>query len=451
MEIENTSLYREVQAIINSPAKPVHYSWAADIHANGETHRAMKVLSIDFSADYEANFGEEIICTLLLAGGTFSKRIYPYQSNMDVTLYRLPLMEVGDSVDEEKQPQSERYAATLLDRGNPMIEANTGADMSEETLNLGGMWQISFQLVNKALEQLRMVTVGGVFRASTNEEVIKDVLTRESQRLVVEGARMPQGVDMVEASNQQKRDHVVIPQGTRLVEVPLYLHHKCGGVYSSGLGYYMQGDHWYVYPCYDTKRFTKASRTLTVVNIPPNKFPGIERTYRQDGKNTVVLATSELKIRDDTDAKQLNEGNGVRFADANKFMDGFAQTQNNKTVLSRGANASEFLGDARPNGNNNVQMSDEAISANPFMEYSKIARRQGSFVSFVWENSLPSVVFPGMMVKLLYLLEDEVREVYGVVLKAHHYVSLRGHGLTATRYQTNSSVYIFIQPVKESE
>lgn len=446
MEFESSSLFREVSAILNSGDKPVHYNYEADIHVGGQTFRAVKVTSIDFQDDYENNVAETVIVTCQLLGGTYAKRIYRNQSNMDITLYRRPIGEVSDLVDDTQPPQAERYTAILIDKGNPLMEGNTGGILDEETLNLSNIFEISFQLINKTLEQLRMITVGGIYRFATVQEVIRDTLTRESQRVTVEGVRMPQGVDMVEADNQATRDHLIIPQGTRLVDLPRVVHHKCGGVYNAGLGYYLQGDWWYVYPCYDVTRFETCEHTLTVINVPPNKLPSVERTYRQNGRNTVVLATSEVRYRNDTDSRQLNQGNGVRFADANKFMDGFADTKANKSVLSRGANASEFISTPRPNGFNQVQLSKNQITANPFVEYSELARNQGSFLGFVWENSNPSLIYPGMMAKFLWLQEEEIQEVYGVVLKVHTYSSLKGQGMTAARYQCNSSVTIFIQP-----
>lgn len=452
MELEQSSLYREIQAIVTAPSKPVHYTWIADIHvmATGESYRALKVLSKDEVGDYENAYADQIIVTLALPGGTYAKRIYPNQSNLDITMYRIPVSEVSEAADLDRSTQTERYTATLIDAGNPQLEANGGNTPTEEALNLTNIFTISFQLVNKSLEQIRMLSVGGNYRYTTVEEVIKGVLTRESQRVVVEGIRAPQGVDMVEASNQERRDHIILPQGTKLTAVPQYVHDKCGGVYSTGMGYYLQGDYWYVYPCYDTTRFSKAPRTLTIINVPKNKFPNIERTYRQDGKNTVILATGDVRFRDDTDQQQLNEGNGIRFADATKFMDGLSETKNNRTVMSRGANASEFISTARPNGNNNVQMSKNAITANPFVEYSKMSRRSGSFLSLEWEHSNPSLILPGQMVSLMYLIEDEIKILYGVVLKVHHFTQLLGEGLTSSRYKNTSALSVFVKPQPEA-
>lgn len=450
MEIEQSSLFREVQAVIGSDSKPVHYTWAAEVHANGETYAALKVVSIDFSEDYERQFGDEIMIRLAIPGGTYAKRIYPFQGQLEVSLYRIPIREASDVTDDTAEAQIERYAATLVDTGSIVVEGSGENATSEESLNLTNIIEANFQLINKALQQLRLVLVGGVFRNCTTEDVIKGVLTAESKKLKVEGSRMPVGVEMVPASNKAKRDHVIIPHGTRLVDVPEYVHKKCGGVYSAGLGYYLRGDYWYVYPCYDVTRFTKSPRTLTVINVPKNKLPRVERTFRQDGNSLVVLATGDTKFSDDSESQQLNHGSGVRFADANEFMTGFVKTQNNKTVANRGANTSEFSAFARKDGVVVAPMSQRAINANPYVEYSALARREGGVFAFVWENSMPGAIFPGMVAKVLFMDDTDIREAYGVILKAHHYVQTKGQGLTEVRYVSSTVLSIFVNVTQET-
>jgi hypothetical protein len=446
MEFEQSSLYRETLQIVEGGARPVHFLWHADVHAAGETLRALKVVQIDFQRDFENAYADVVMVRLALLGGQYAYRIYPNQSKLEITLYRTPIGETADVPDADAQRQTERYTATLVDRGNPLLESNSPASADEESLNKSNIFEIEFQLTNKALEQIRMLSVGGIYRGTSNEDVIKSVLTRESAKVKVDGVRAPRGVDMVKSSNQAQRDHVVIPQGTPLVQLPNYIHAKCGGVYSTGMGYYLQGDYWYVYPCYDTKRFSEAPKTLTIINVPKNKFPNAPRTYRKDGRNTVVLATGEVSFKDSSDARQLNEGNGIRFADANQFMGlGFAKTKNNKVTMSRGDNVSEFVSSRRDNGLNNVQLSQNPINANPFGEYSKMAQRDGSYLSLLWESSLPELVFPGMPARVLYLEQDSIREIYGVVLQAFDAVQMVGSGMTSGRHSNSTALAIFVQ------
>lgn len=452
MELEKSALYQEVLQILTGPAKNVHYAWTATLHpgATGQNIQALKVISVDFNTDYETRYSDDVILEVLLPAGTYGVDIYPYQSNMDITLQKRPLLESGDMVNTARPMQAERYSATLLDTGSPMIQGNGMNNATKFAMDLSDMVIVRFQLVNKLIEQLRMTVFGQTFRNATVESVIRAVMTTESQKALVNQNRAIKGVDMVPASNQEVRNHVIIPQRTKLVDVPNYIQARCGGVYSAGMGYYLQDDYWYVYPCYDTSRFHKTNRTMTIINVPEKQMPSVERTYRMDGDNLVILATGDIQYRDDSDAQQLNYGNGVRFADANKMMEGFTRNVGNKTMASRGDVNTEFVAVQRENGLNNAPVSENYITANPYVEYSKLARREGGVIGLVWENSNPALIRPGMMVKLLYLSGSSIRRLFGVILKAHHYVQMKGQGLTSMRHVTRSQLSVFVNTHIES-
>lgn len=446
MEIEHSSLFREVQEVITSPAKPVHYRWKAELHVGDNTYEALKVLSIDDLREFDDKFSEEMMIELMIGMGTFAYDIYPYNTELDITITRYPLTEAGSFEGEESTPQAERYTATLVDTGHIGLEGNGPNTPSREALNLTNIHTCEFQLQRKAVEQLRMVSVGIKMRNATVEDAIRSIMTFESSQMSVDELQMPKGVDMVPASNQAKMEHIIIPDDVRLVDVPQYIHDQCGGVYSAGMGYFLQGDYWHVYPCYDMKRFGEAKHTMTVVNVPKNKLPGIERTYRLDGDHLTVLGTGDVKFKDDSNLLQLNAGNGVRFIDAEKFANNtFVERQGNKAIASRARNSNEFIVNERPNGLNNVLASDRAITANAYVEYSKMARRNGSFITFIWENANPSLLMPGMMAKILYLDGEEVKEITGSLLKVHTQHKLEGQGMTATRYRSISALVFFTE------
>lgn len=445
MEIEESSLYREVARIIGDTAKPVLYTWRAEIYANGSTVPVipLKILNIDTIQDYEENFADVMFVDIEISAGDFTVDVYPFQANLDILLYREPLQEASDVKDPDGARQVERYTAVLDDPGNLIMESNSSMAPDKEALNLSNTFTIRFQLINKAVEQLRVITVGGTFRNTTVEDVLKYVLTRESANIKVDLKRMPQGVDMVESPNKKKRDHVIVPQGTKLTDLPDYLQNNMG-VYSSGMGAYYHQDHWFIYPCYDATRFKDSNKTLTIINIPRNRFPGAERTYLEVGNAVTILATGETKFRDNSELMQNNLGNGVRFADANNFMPGLATTsEDNKATARRSDNNNEFVATPRANGMNNVQMARQAVTANPYVQFSDLSKRQGGVFSLIWENSNPRLVFPGMPVKIMYLDNGIIKELYGAMLKAHHSVQLPGQSITAVRHVSNSVLVVF--------
>lgn len=444
MEIEKSSLFREIKQIITGGEKPVHYQWSALVHiGDKETLRPLRISSIDFKNDYLNNYAVEMHITMEVLAGTYAKRIYPYLNNIDITLSNQPIGEVSETRQSNQMPSSERYTAILIDTGNPTFEMSGRIVPSEDALNLSGMFTVTFQLLDKSLEKIRALQIGGLYNNVTGEELVKALLTKACRTVSVDEERKLKGVDMVPASNQIRRD-IVIPQGLSLTELPHYLHFKCGGLYSAGLGYYLSGDYWYVYPSYDVKRFNQALRTLTIINVPPNRFPGIERTYRLDGDNLVILSTGQVRFRQRANTSQLNDGNGVRFADAKQLMSKFTVTGDNKVIMNRANVNSEFIAQKRQHGDDVIKMGRSAINANVFVEYSALAKRQGSLVALSWENSNRSLLRPGMPVKILQLDGNEIQEYLGVLSMSHDYVSVRDSGFVAKRYVTSSMLGVFI-------
>lgn len=448
MELEKTSLYDDIQAIIKSGIKPVHFSWRAEIIADKKNHPAMQILNIDISQDYELNYSDEFFLTITIPLGTFVKYIYPFRDNLEVILYKVPLQEGPEIKDTGNKIQIETYTAHLLNGTDVVAEAPGINLLSVESMNLAAIPTVIFQLVNKSVEQLRLINVGGTYRNDTPGNVVKSMLTTESKRIKLTDARKTIGVTMVEPDNTNKRDHIQLPHGIPLVDMPLYVHQKCGGIYNAGLAYYYQDNYWYVYPCYNPSRFDKEQRTLTIINIPPNKFPSIERTYNKVGNSLTVLATGDSKFKDISDNVHMSEGNAVMYADSNQYMDGFVVVQNNKAISKLTDNVSEYTSEKRKNGINNSKLSGTQITSNPFLQHSILARRQGATFTFVWENSNPTLLFPGMVVKIIYHDKEIIKEMYGTLLKTQHFTRLQGQGITANRHVTNTALVVFIKAIE---
>jgi hypothetical protein len=449
MDIVKSSLWREVEQILVGGEKPVHFIWQVTIFAGEDIVKPLRVRSIDVDQDFLNNYADFVLLDVVIPLGTYAKRIYPNIGKLEVELRKIRIGEVSSGAKQDDPTQVERYTATMIDTGNPIIEASTGNVTSEEDLNRLEILNVQFQLTNKLLEQVRMIPVGGIYRNMTGEQVVKAVLTKGSQLAKVDDTRKLQGVEMVKASNQAVREQVVIPPTVQLVDICHHIHYHCGGLYAAGLGYYLHRDHWYVFPAFDVKRFNTGVPTLTIINVPANKLPGVERTYRKDGDNLVVVATGNSVFRDLKNAAQLAAGNGVRFADANQVMDKFVTTQGNKTVAARARQNTEMISDKRENDLNYVTAGRRAITANPFVEFSALAARQGSGASFVWENADRSLVYPGMPVRIMYLEGAEIKELYGVLHGAHEYASLREQGGTANRFSSSVTLSVFARPQNE--
>lgn len=404
----------------------------------------MKVLSIDEIEDLLEDFTDTVILRCAIAGGAFAAKVYPNKSQLEITLYRNAIGEVSSTTDMSIARQSERYVATLFDRGSPMLDAGGQMVPNEEMLDLTKIEICDFQLISKPVEQLRMISVGGKYRTSTAEDLIRGLISSEVEKLEVDGSVLPKQVSFTPPSNTAVREHFDIPAPMRLVDVPGYIQRKCGGIYSTGLAYYLKKAGWFFWGAFDTSRFEQAEYTLTIINVPEDKLPGSERTYRLDGTNLVILATGQAKFLDDSERLQLNEGNGIRAGDATTVLGNFATVSGNKAVASRGASTNEFVGQTRPNGNNNVQAGSTVITANSFELSAELARRQGSHFDLLWENSNPRLLRPGMPVRVLYLDNNVIKQVDGLSVRNASYVETVGPGLLSTRHRQNTRMTLFV-------
>lgn len=448
MDLEQSALYREIIAIQQDGGNPVHFSWEAMIHpvALQGYVAPLKIVNIDIDRDYDGQYSDHIMLKLLIAGGDYMKYVYPYQGNLEITLIRRPLAEVGTNADVTQSVQQERYMAQIVDNGDLSIQGAVHGTASATNFDLSTPVEAYFQLVNKSVEQMRMISVGGIYRQCTAEAVLKTVLTNANNAVQVDAIRRIKGVDMVPMVNQTPRTHIVIPQGVKLPDLGTYLQEHCGGIYGSGLGIYQQGDYWYVYPKFDPTRFNNPGKTLTVINVPANRFPQVERTFRTNGDALIVMATGNIQFRDSSDPRQLTLGNGVRFADANKFMDGSALTvKDNVVIANRASLNNEFITTPRENGYNYVTSAGNRTTANPLAEMSRMAERDGGVMAFNWENSDPSLIIPGMPCHVLYLVDDAIQELWGTVLKSQSYVQLDGQGMNTTRYKQNTVLSLFVR------
>lgn len=438
MALENTPLINEINQIAQAGPTGVFYHWRAEIKANGKTIPALKLVTRDRIRDFAGAYSDETIVELVFGLGTYEHDIFPYRENLLVTLYREPVGEVSLSGPDGAKVDSQQLRAVLIDSSSAVVEGNSPFVHDKDAADLLDFKQVSFQLLDLAVEQWRMRSTGAIIRKTTSAEAIRYMLTTESAKLKVDDQHRIKGVDLYPPNSSVVQDHIVIPDGTPVTDMTDMIVNRAGAIYSSGFGYYLHQNVWYVYPLYDVKRYENALRTLTLINVPKNRLPSTERTFRITANQVIALVTGEVRHYDSTENQQLNQGNGVRFADANKIMDDFVTVQGNKAQILRSKNNNEFVSEQRDTGLNNVRLSTNKITSNSFLEASKLARRAVSMLMCRWENSDPDLIFPGMPVKYIYIVEDQIVEAFGTVQFAQDFTAMDRPGFTTQRHLTNT-------------
>lgn len=453
MIIDQTPLDFEIQRVLNSTFKPNFYSYTGQFKIGAKTYDVIKITDIDSHEDYEMNYGGVTMMRCVMLLGDYTTLVYPSKENLEFILKTELLTTTSYSpTDDENSVTTVTYNASLEPNARPfMSEDNNMENLDQATQNLLDFVEVDIQLKPKLLDDVSKTSVGGNLINITNADAVKTLITYYCAKLELDDDEKLLGVNIHPSAATDVKSQVVIPHGMMLSDLADYIQNRAGGIFNSGMAQYVHERNWYIYPPYDTSGFDDAKKKLVIVSVPAKRYPQVEKTYLTKNGITTILATGNKRIVSDKSRIQDNAGNGVMFADANQIVSGFAQASGNVAIAKRGQNNSEFLGEAKPNGKNNVRLLPQGITDNPYLATSRMARSQGHFYSFEWENADPEIIEPGLNVKIMFINNGDVKEVNGVLLKCHIQTKMNGKGLLAVGYRSFIVMVVFVRAEDEAQ
>ncbi len=448
MNVQESPLYQEILKVFNDGAKDVHYKWEAMIRANGVLVSTYQVSYVQISRNYHTQqYSDEMTIEVTMRPGDYDFLVWPYKDNLEVVLTRTPLVEGGSDQNANQPILHLHYRGVPLDQHSDVVTNNNAIASGQNIQNDLSIKTARFQLIDLVIERLRMISAGSMVRNTDPGNAIRCLLGIYSDMANVDHDIAVKGVDLAPGYNNKVRDHIAIPHGLPVTDMPFYVHKYCGGVYATGMAAYLQNSVWYVFPPYNLQRYHTniGSTVLTVVNIPANRMPLVERSYRVTPTQVMVLANGENKHKDFSEPTFQNVGNGVRYGNASAMLDNFVTVNNNRAIANRGKNAIETIFETRANGLNHVTVSDAKFTSNMAYEKSKLAYRAGMFLVVGWEQADPSVIYPGMPVRYLYEHNGQIAELYGTVVGAQYTIISGSKNMLGGRHNCNAALQLFLE------
>jgi hypothetical protein len=443
MNFNLTSIAAEVNNIIKK-TKNAHGFYTCKIFVKDHVLSPHKIVNIDIFEDYLNNYSEEIIIDLYLSSGTYENIIVPNKENIEIKIFNTPMPENNTTEDKNQEITIIEGRAVLTTTDNQFFSNKTSVTNREDKDRLN-IQLVRFQVINPILEPFRLQSAGGIYRQTTGIEVIKTLLVNGCNINRVDEKYKVKGSNVVPGFNNEIKNQISIPQGTKISDIPDYINKNIDGIYPTGFGFYLKKNIWYLYPTYDVDHFDKVNKTLTILKVPGDVLPIIDRTYEVSNGCVTIIANKGTMLEDRSDQDQLNKGNGLRFTDAKSIMDGFVEVVGNIATASRGKNVSEFIMDSRNTGLNNVISTGIYICSNMFYEMSKLSKRNGSIVEVAWEYSDSSLLYPCMPVKFVYQQGNNTSTIYGVLLAVHEMITLEGKGFSASKHKRSCKLSIFVK------
>ncbi len=440
---DTSTLMNEVRAIVNSDTDNYAWYYEARVVVGDVYYNAYKLISMDTVRDYRGSYSDRIVVELAMPGGQFVKNILPYKEDIKVQIMRIPRNTQFHGKVRNSLHAMRTYRATIIDNMMPeTASSDPSAKLDASAIDLMDLRRVSFQLQDIVMEQLRLITIGTIGRAATPTDIVKALVTQGSALVKTDIENSVKGVSMIEADNTEIQKHLIIPPSTLLVDLPDLVQNDLCGLYSAGLGFYLQNLQWYLWPLYDCKRYDRSLKKLTIILAPKNRFPGLEKTYRVTANQVIILITGGAEHLDDTEAKLLNEGNGIRYADTRRTIEGFGSVKDNRVVAHRSHNANEFVGVPRANGLNNVRTIK--ATSNIYRETSKLASRKGSAMIANWHNSDPDLIVPSMACQVIFERKGMPVTLDATILGTQTYTYTADGGINTKQHFTNTALSLFV-------
>lgn len=390
----------------------------AVIKSPKETVRPINIMQLDRYRDYIDNFTQLLTITLVTTLAEYNRLVLYDHSDLKLTL---TMYDIGKdtpySLKALSRPREFTYKAKMIDVASDQISQNNPISNSDGVGQMT-MKTFSIQLLEPCFESVSIKSVGGPFRRTSGIELMKTLLTRFSTDDDIDAVTAVTGVDVVEGYSTLQREQIIIKHATPLVKAITKVQESCGGVYPTGFSFFLQNNKWFIFPPYDLTLFSKAKKTITVVNLPKDRLPGLEKTYFNSSTKLVVLSTRDATYIDNREANIFNQGSSISFVEADRYFNGFAEVKDNKIMVNASKNVNEVTLQERADGVNVLRGTETRITANKNIELSKLAKAKGFYIQLTWEYSDDSLLYPGMPAKVLFLKDQRPASAVGVLIES---------------------------------
>ena len=382
--------------ILDITTKPIEYKELKHeiIFRNKITTIPIRIFeSIEKLADFNNNVMDYPTLNVFLSLGVYSKDVFEHKDNIEVTI---------NTSRDDKLYSSITYKAILVDVDNNM--SGIVANISKEELDMSGMVRVTFQLIEQELELIRIVKTSGIYKDMDVSSIMTAIFYNTINKIKIKGTNIIPTINIVKPDNTNKYKHVIIPTGTRLVDLPTYLHDTDYGIYKGDIGLYFKTKvesvnknnlNVYIYPLYSIEKNKYKELVIYYANTQFSKVN--DNNYYNTDEMLKVVA-SDLDIAEIKQNTIMNKGGAITGNDPNILLS-YNTTLNQKDGLTN----ERYVGN----------------EVNLFKHISRVMSDSMDLVKVTWNYSNSSLLIPGMHVTIYYQKDNKVKKMVGVLQQYH--------------------------------
>lgn len=394
--------------------KAVHYTWSGGVSVGGNTIDFALVKSVTIHRDFVTNFADETTIEVMMDTRKFFDVVCRNQDNLEVYLRKRQMAENSTLFVIGGENIVTRYKAILLNPPKQGLGVGTGGTSGitdpDQTVTIA-----KFQLIDYTALELKLSTWQGLMENTKPSEALAMILSGISEN-IGQGTNMEiQGIHAAKADNE-KEGYVIIPQGTPVKDMAQFIQQEYG-IYNFGIGSYLFGNHWFVYPLFNNNRYNTEQLKIAI-SVIDKKFDilNFPRTYVVSNNVLTIMTSSDANLVQNSAADQLTAGTGIRVVNSIENNGGNTDKKgvNDNQVTIDGKNAVSTFNVV--NRKDNMQNIQTVYSEQGNMHHliSSVAGNQGSYLTIKWEFANPNLIQPGMPVRIAYL-DNTLKTLYGTV------------------------------------
>lgn len=457
-DVKNKAIWSDIEDILypskDEGPRDGSYSYKLIIHTPGSDLEVMKLEALDINRDYVKNVSEFALVRCYLPLGVYLQKLAQYRELIEVSIYKIPISASTFGVRMDKKRIVKRYRAIFRSDLNALDSGNEFSTLGSFSKDLTGLAKVYLELHSRQFEIIRVKTTSCTLEKKTYEDILRGVITAETDKILIDGKPSLDCMDIVKPDNKEPNKITIVPSLTPIVNLPTYLQEQMNGVYAYGIGsfiqHYREKNTWFVYPLYRVDRFKDDIHRAIFYSLPSNIYSGIDRTYVENGKLLKVAVSGHKSYKDNAELGMVNDGLGIRMTDHSVMMKKpweIDADKGPKGISSKLNN--EFIVKNKSDGVNFARYRRSDTHSNPFFEASRTAYHQTAQVDLEWQNGDIDLLYPGMPIKYVFIEEGVRREVNGTLLSAYSVTSNQGQTVGINgHFMTTVGVSIVVEPYR---
>lgn len=399
---------KEIIDITSSPISFKKQEYKVTLR-NAESDININMLdSLEWKCDFNKKVMNHEVVTVYVGAGDFAYDIFKHKDNLEITI---------NTFRDGNLYLSKTYKAILVNTRNNTAGVNTNLPRGE--LNKTGLNRISFQLIEQETEVIRALKVSGIFKKTDVKSIMVQSFHNTLNSVKIRKNKINPTLNIVTPDNNKVYQQVMIPTGTRLIDLPTYLQDTDFGVYKGDIGVYFRSMvvnnenmfNAFIYPLY-IKEPPKDKRKELTIYYAPTQFATFNKsnyTFNSDGVKIVASAIDMMEIKDNY---LMDRGGAITSTNPDSFLMYGEKVYDDKLGYDKNRVLNNVMQETKDGLINERYVGNEV---NLYKHTSKVLSDSMDLVKITWKFSDHTLLIPGMFTKLYYQSGDTVKVMQGVL------------------------------------